>query len=119
MRSIREAGDLKGKRVLVRASLNEPIDGGVLRSDFRLKKMLPLITLLCDAGARTILAGHLSGDPEGKTLAPVARYFGDSIPVTFIEDVFNDSSASIRSTTSTVISFSASDSLSRPPCLVC
>jgi len=75
MKCITEAVDLKGKRVFVRGSLNEPVDDGVIRDDFRLKKMQPVITFLQNASARIILAGHLSGDPSDHTLEPMAKYF--------------------------------------------
>jgi len=91
MKSIREVTDLRGKHVFVRASLNEPIENDVLKSDFRLEKMLPLLKFLRGAGALTIVAGHLSGDPQQKTLIPIARYFQDKFPMKFIEDMFSSS----------------------------
>lgn len=90
MKSIREAGDLKGVRVLVRASLNEPIEDGVLKGDFRLRKMLPVIAFLKEAGAKTILVGHLSGDPKTKTFKPIHDYFRKQFPLSFVEDFFSE-----------------------------
>ena len=96
MRSIRRAGNLRGKRVLVRGGLNETMDGEALRGDFRLRKMLPLLTFLREAGARTILVGHVSGVGSSRTLQPVARYFAHHVPVSFIGDLFDEHGRAAR-----------------------
>ncbi len=79
LRSIADAKDLKGKRVLLRADFNVPIVGGKVgeTEDWRLKKTVPTIEFLMRARAKTILASHL-GRPEGKKTAalkldPVAK----------------------------------------------
>lgn len=58
MKSILDAKDLKGKRVLVRVDWNV-VKGGRVANDFRIKKSLPTIEHLIDAGAHVILATHL------------------------------------------------------------
>jgi 3-phosphoglycerate kinase len=71
-------GNLKGKRVFVRADFNVPMEGSTITSDARITAALPTIKLLMGKGARVILASHL-GRPEGKghekefTLGPVAK----------------------------------------------
>ena len=70
--------DLAGKRVLIRVDLNAPIEDGRVRSDARLKAVLPTIELALDQGARVILMSHLGRPEEGKpdpkySLAPVAQ----------------------------------------------
>jgi 3-phosphoglycerate kinase len=76
--TIDSLGDLKGKRVFVRADFNVPMDGHTITSDARITAALPTIKLLLGKGARVILASHL-GRPEGKgfeqafTLGPVAK----------------------------------------------
>ncbi|MCB9932679.1 MAG: phosphoglycerate kinase [Planctomycetes bacterium] len=71
-------GDLKGKRVFVRADFNVPLEGATITSDQRITAALPTIKLLLGKGAQVILASHL-GRPEGKgfeekySLAPVAK----------------------------------------------
>jgi len=64
MKSITEAGDLKGKKVLVRVDWNVPIEDGKVLDDFRIKKSLPTLEYLKDAGAQVLLATHLE---EGST----------------------------------------------------
>ncbi len=83
MSRLRGLGDLEvaGRRVLVRADLNVPLDGGAVGDDFRIRAAIPVIETLRDAGARAvILASHL-GRPEGPdpafSLAPVAARLGE------------------------------------------
>lgn len=55
---------LKGKRVLVRIDINEPLDEkGYPKDDFRIKKSLQTINLLRQAKAKIILIAHL-GNPQ-------------------------------------------------------
>lgn len=69
---------ITGKRVLVRAGLNVPLDSeGHVVDDFRLRQALPTIRHAAERKAKVILAGHL-GRPTSKTdrafsLAPVAH----------------------------------------------
>ena len=51
---------LKGKRVLLRASLNAPVANLKVTETFRLEKTLPTINFLKKAGARVIIIGHIS-----------------------------------------------------------
>ena len=86
MKGIEEVNNLRGKRVLVRASLNVPIEEGAVRSDFRLQKMLPTLKLLSEAGAHTIIIGHVGRDKD-RSLAPVHRILSTFIKASFIEQV--------------------------------
>lgn len=72
MQSIASRTDLKGKRVLVRASLNVPAKKGEVQSTFRLLRALPTIQFLTEQGARVVLVGHIGRDPED-TLKPVCE----------------------------------------------
>jgi phosphoglycerate kinase len=59
MKSIREAKELEGKRVLVRVDWNVPMQNGIVTDDFRIKKSLPTLEYLRECGAKVIIATHL------------------------------------------------------------
>lgn len=70
--------DLRGKRVIIRADFNVPLDDALqITNDTRVRSTLPTINRAIDEGAKVILCSHL-GRPEGQpdrrfSLAPVAR----------------------------------------------
>jgi phosphoglycerate kinase len=74
--------ELAGKRVLIRADLNVPIEAGAIHSDARLRAEVPTLKLALARGARVILMSHLGRPEEGKpdpkfSLEPVARRLGE------------------------------------------
>jgi len=80
MKKITEAGDLKGKYVLIRSSLNIPLQEGKIRNMFRLERAMPTLRYLHESGARTIILGHLGREPE-ETLKPVFTELEKRLPV--------------------------------------
>jgi len=95
------AGDLRGKRVLVRSDLNVPQEAdGTITDDGRVRASLPTIRALTEAGARVVVCAHL-GRPKGApdprySLAPVARRLQELLgtPVTFAADTVGESARS-------------------------
>jgi phosphoglycerate kinase len=87
--------DVKGKRVLVRADLNVPVENGVVTDGTRIERMANAITEIADKGAKVILLSHF-GRPKGRdqknSLKPVAAEVAHIIkrPVKFIDDCVGD-----------------------------
>jgi phosphoglycerate kinase len=85
--------DVAGKKVLVRADYNVPLDErGNITDDYRLQQSVPTLQYLLEHGAALILCSHL-GRPEGKpnvsySLFPVAKTLGKLLgtEVSFVPD---------------------------------
>lgn len=80
MKKITEAGDLRGKRVVVRASLNVPIVNGKVSNLYRVNRALPTLRYLAESGARTIVVAHIGRTPE-ETLKPVFNELEKFLPI--------------------------------------
>jgi phosphoglycerate kinase len=72
--------EVEGRRVLVRADLNVPLDEGAVADDFRIRASLPTIMELRDRGANVVVASHL-GRPKGidpsLSMGPVTKRLGE------------------------------------------
>ncbi|KAB2376046.1 phosphoglycerate kinase [Actinomadura montaniterrae] len=85
--------DVAGRKVLVRADLNVPLQDGRITDDGRIRASLPTIETLLARGAKVIVCAHL-GRPKGEvrpefSLAPVAGRLGEllGVRVVFADDV--------------------------------
>ena len=70
LRPVTQVEHLKGVYVIVRSSLNLPLQDGVATNLYRLHQALPTLRYLHEAGARVILIGHIGRKPD-QTLQPV------------------------------------------------
>jgi phosphoglycerate kinase len=82
-RSVREAV-LGGKRVLVRADLNVPLEDGRVADDTRIRASLPTLELLLERGAaESVVCSHL-GRPKGEdpafSMKPVEARLRELLP---------------------------------------
>jgi 3-phosphoglycerate kinase len=89
--------DLSGKRVLMRADYNVPVDNGVISDDYRLRQNLPTIEyILQQHDAKLIILSHLgrpkSADDKQFSLAPVAKRLSELLQreVRFAPDCVGD-----------------------------
>ena len=83
---------ISGRRVLVRADLNVPMQDGKITDALRIARQAPTIRELADKGARVIVLSHF-GRPKGKPVAsmslePVVSALSDALdrPVSFAVD---------------------------------
>ena len=78
-KSIKDLGDIQGKRALVRVDINVPLDENKnVTDDTRIQAILPTVKFLTDKGAKVILMAHL-GRPKGEwntefSLLPAAKH---------------------------------------------
>jgi phosphoglycerate kinase len=84
--------DVAGKRVLVRADLNVPLENGVITDDTRIRESLPTLRYLIEHGASAVIVCSHLGRPKGRdeslSLAPVAGRLANLLgrEVLFAED---------------------------------
>jgi len=76
-------GQVRGKRVFIRADLNVPQDAsGAITEDTRIRASVPCIRMALDAGAAVMVTSHLGRPTEGSfkpedSLAPVGARLGE------------------------------------------
>jgi 3-phosphoglycerate kinase len=84
--------DVRGRRVLLRADLNVPLDGSRITDDGKIRACIPTLKALLDRGGAVVVCSHL-GRPAGApdpaySLAPVAARLGQLLgrPVAMAAD---------------------------------
>jgi len=85
--------DLKGKKVLVRADFNVPMQDGKITNDNRIQAALPTLQYIIDQGGKVIVFSHLGRinteeDKEENSLRPVSERLSELLDkeVTFIPE---------------------------------
>ena len=88
--------DVKGKRVLLRADYNVPLENGRITDDYRIKQSLETVKALLQQDVKLIICSHL-GRPDGKpdaqfSLKPVAERLAELLnqDVQFAADCIGD-----------------------------
>ncbi len=82
LEELAKTGELKGKRVFIRADMNVPRSAdGRVSDDHRLKESVPAVKMALEAGAAVMVCSHLGRPKEGQmtendSLRGVAEYFG-------------------------------------------
>jgi len=91
-RTLKDAGNLAGKRVLLRVDLNVPVKDGAVTDTTRIERVARTIKTLSDMGAKVALLAHFER-PKGKrvpemSLKPIAAAVADVVgkPVGFADD---------------------------------
>lgn len=87
---IASAGGLKGKKILIRADLNIPMQDGKILDETRIKASLPTIELAIKRGEKTIIMSHLGRPDNSKpsfsqpqfSLSKVAERLSEMLSVT-------------------------------------
>jgi phosphoglycerate kinase len=92
--------DVRGRRVLLRADLNVPLDGSRITDDGKIRACIPTLKALLDRGGAVVVCSHL-GRPAGApdpacSLAPVAARLGQLLgrPVAMAADTVGPSARS-------------------------
>jgi phosphoglycerate kinase len=95
-KKITDEKDLRGKRVLLRLDLNLPVVGTEVRDDFRVRRSLPTLQFLKDAGAKTIIVSHLENEFTD-SLSRIASHLAKFIPIKAFVTKLDDAHAVVDS----------------------
>ena len=81
-----ETAEIEGKRILVRADLNVPLDGARVADDTRIRAAIPTLRLLLDRGATAVTVCSHLGRPKTEedrakyAMAPVEQRVRELLP---------------------------------------
>jgi phosphoglycerate kinase len=91
-KTLRDIGDVRGERILLREDLNVPMKDGAVGDESRILAALDTLRWLHEHGAKTVILSHL-GRPDGKpdpkySLRPVAVRLAQHLgtAVEFVDD---------------------------------
>jgi phosphoglycerate kinase len=91
-KTLRDIGDVRGERILLREDLNVPMKDGAVGDESRILAALETLRWLHQHGAKTVILSHL-GRPDGKadpkySLRPVGERLAQHLgtPVEFVSD---------------------------------
>lgn len=94
LRTIEDAGDVAGKRVLLRVDLNTPVVDGKVSDPYRIDQIIPTIDMLRLKKAKIIILAHT--ETKGNTsLWPMADYLNGFVKVHFAKDLFSAETVSM------------------------
>lgn len=79
MKLIKEAGDIRGKRVLVRVDWSVPMEGGEIKNDYQIKVSLPTLEYLKSQGAHIIVATHL--ESTAQSVEPLKVFVPEGVEI--------------------------------------
>lgn len=84
MKTIDQAGELKGRRVLMRADFDVPVLNGSFGEPFRIQRQKETLHYLLERGAKVTLASHISAVPS---FEPLKLQLEQLLGVMFGDDV--------------------------------
>lgn len=85
----KDAGDLRGKRVLLRLDLNLSIQNGRVTDTYRLDRVQRTLEFLRMGGAKTLVVSHLENKETSgaETVVPVFEAFRQRFPAVFAKNL--------------------------------
>lgn len=78
-----------GNKIIVRASLNVPLEGETILDDYRLAKLVPLLQTLVARDCVTVICGHIGREPT-QSLLPVYDYLKNHVEIDFFAGFFSE-----------------------------
>jgi phosphoglycerate kinase len=93
-KTLRDIGNVAGKRVLLRLDLNVPIQNGAVTDGFRIQQSLETVDFLRKAGAKIIIVAHLE-NKEQPSLDVVCKYAQKFFPASFVKDPWGAEGAGV------------------------
>lgn len=87
--TLRDTGDLRGKRVLLRLDLNLPVARGRVTDTFRLDRVQKTLDFLRENGAKTLVVSHLENKDttEPEPMLPVYAVFRTRVSSVFVANL--------------------------------